>query len=121
MSAKHEVGHSFGLFNQGLLCHQTLFLALLRSLIVSLFGSYVIRRAAVRRAPLFDWFPLDFAGRALPTDTREGCKGFWGVLLSLEDNWQQDHYGCNQGGSNKSGGPARKKSSSVVPRQCAIR
>jgi hypothetical protein len=52
---------------------------------------------------LFDWFPLDFAGRALPTDTREGCKGFWGVLLSLEDYWQQDHYGCNQGGSNKSG------------------
>ena len=64
---------------------------------------YVILRAAVRKAPLFDWFPLDFAGRALPTDAREGCNGFWGALLSMEDCWQQDHYGCNQGGSNKSG------------------
>ena len=35
-------------------------------------------------------------------------------VKSLEDCWQQDHYGCNQGGSDKSGKSARKKSSSVV-------
>jgi hypothetical protein len=117
---KHEVGHSFDLFSHGLLCHQILFLAALRGLIVLLTSSCVILRAAVRRSPLFDWFPLDFAGWALPTDAREGCSGFGGALLSMEDCWQQDHYGCDQGGSNKSDGPAKKQSSSFVPRQCAI-
>jgi len=91
------------LFSHALLYHQILFLAALRGLIVLLSSIYVILRTAVRKAPLFDWFPLDFAGRALPTDAREGCNGFWDALLSMEDCWQQDHYGCNQGGSNKSG------------------
>ena len=78
---KHEAGHSFDLFSHGLLCHKILFLAALRGFIVLLSSSCVILRAAVRRARLFDWFPLDFAGRALPTDAREGCSGFWGDLV----------------------------------------
>jgi hypothetical protein len=107
---KHEVGRSLGLFDHGLLSHQILFLDSLRGLLALSSGNCVILRGAVRRSALFDWFPLDLARRALPTDAWDGWNRFWGALLGMEARWQQA--GCNQEPSNKGVGPARKQSHS---------